>query len=181
MRGKYEDLSGRRFGRLFVLERAGRSRHGVLRYRCHCDCGSETLSLANSLRTGRAQSCGCLNRERVRRACSKAPGESAFNNTLYKYRQQAKDRGLVFDISRSEFHALVASLCTYCGAPPQNVMKAAGGDILYNGIDRVDNDVGYVSGNVVPCCKICNIAKGRMSVEEFYRWVSKVHDRRNDV
>lgn len=40
-----------------------------------------------------------------------------------------------------------------------------------NGIDRVDNDKGYVPGNVSPCCWVCNIAKGTMSLDEWAEMV----------
>jgi hypothetical protein len=46
---------------------------------------------------------------------------------------------------------------------------------MWNGLDRVDNTLGYTEANVVPCCQICNIAKQRMSVDEFVTWISKVH------
>lgn len=178
MRGRYEDLTGKRFGRLVVQERSGSSKCHVPVYRCRCDCGNETRSLANSLRTGGARSCGCLNRERVRVKNTKAFGEAAFNNILYVYRKQAHARGLNFLLTRDEFRALVVSECHYCGTSPRNVMKATGGNFTYNGIDRTNNSEGYRLGNVVSCCRTCNIAKGTMSVAEFFSWVNRVHQRR---
>jgi len=56
--GNFIDLTGRRFGRLKVIERNGtRNRQSL--WRCICDCGRETLSLSNSLRDGKSTSCGC--------------------------------------------------------------------------------------------------------------------------
>ena len=37
----------------------------------------------------------------------------------------------------------------------------------YNGIDRKDNALGYVEGNVVSCCKFCQYAKRDLPYEEF--------------
>lgn len=75
-RGKFRDLTGERFGRLRVLERAGSYRPGGARYsarseplwRCLCDpalggCGEETLVIAHSLTRGETKSCGCLRQE----------------------------------------------------------------------------------------------------------------------
>jgi len=31
-----------------------------------------------------------------------------------------------------------------------------------SGIDRLDNKLGYISGNCVPCCTLCNSKKGRL-------------------
>lgn len=63
---KFEDLSGKRFGRLIVLERAENGRtcgKAVTRWVCICDCGNKIITEGHSLRRGRTKSCGCLNRE----------------------------------------------------------------------------------------------------------------------
>ncbi len=49
-----------RFGRLVVLEPAGRSRAGNAKWLCRCDCGSETIARSGNLRQGTTNSCGCL-------------------------------------------------------------------------------------------------------------------------
>ena len=56
-----KDLAGQRFGRLVVLHRAGKSRHGQTLWRCRCDCGRETKVMTGNL--GRTKACGCLHRE----------------------------------------------------------------------------------------------------------------------
>ena len=53
-----QDLAGRRFGMLTVLEYAGK-RDGMHRWRCRCDCGRETVVGQTLLRSGRTKSCGC--------------------------------------------------------------------------------------------------------------------------
>ena len=55
------DLSGSRFGRLAVVERAPNDGRRTM-WRCRCDCGAETVVAANHLRSGRTASCGCLRR-----------------------------------------------------------------------------------------------------------------------
>ena len=44
---------------------------------------------------------------------------------------------------------------------------------LHNGIDRIDNNIGYESKNVVSCCKICNYAKSNMNYKDFILWIQK--------
>jgi hypothetical protein len=56
------DLTGKRFGRLVVIEDIGH-RGGVYYWRCRCDCGTERITRGNSLTIGRTKSCGCLHRE----------------------------------------------------------------------------------------------------------------------
>lgn len=59
------DLTGQKFGRLLVLERAENSGRRVM-WCCLCDCGKETIVRADHLRSGAIQSCGCLQREASR-------------------------------------------------------------------------------------------------------------------
>lgn len=63
----FKDITGRTFGRLFVIERTEqRSPEGLLIWRCKCSCGNEHLtSTTQLLRTKNpTTSCGCLRMER---------------------------------------------------------------------------------------------------------------------
>lgn len=63
------DMTGRKYGRLTVLERVGYSGDGQHRpvWRCLCDCGNEAIVLGANLRSGMTRSCGCLRREKAGR------------------------------------------------------------------------------------------------------------------
>lgn len=67
---KMNDLTGRRFGRVVVIGRAGSSSGRISIWRCRCDCGTEFNAYANNLKSGRTRSCGCLkaesNRHRIK-------------------------------------------------------------------------------------------------------------------
>jgi len=56
------DLTGQHFGRLTVLERAGRIGTNAA-WRCRCECGKEIIVASNNLKRGMVQSCGCLQSE----------------------------------------------------------------------------------------------------------------------
>jgi hypothetical protein len=56
------DFSGRRFGRLRVIELHERDTRGVAHYRCLCDCGGATFVRSDNLTRGVTRSCGCLRR-----------------------------------------------------------------------------------------------------------------------
>lgn len=65
-----EDLTGKKFGRLTVLEQAedyvnpsNKKRHA--RWRCRCECGNKTIVTGSQLKSGKTKSCGCLNREKI--------------------------------------------------------------------------------------------------------------------
>lgn len=55
-----KDLTGQRFGRLVVLEQAGRSKNRHVMWLCQCECGKQKVIMANHLQSGRTKSCGCF-------------------------------------------------------------------------------------------------------------------------
>lgn len=59
--GRLIDLTGKRYGRLVVLERCETVKHGDhVKWLCQCDCGNMAKVRSNSLRFGNTLSCGCL-------------------------------------------------------------------------------------------------------------------------
>lgn len=65
--GKLIDLSGQRFGRLTVIERASNGNCKQTRWLCRCDCGEMRVVQASALKNGTARSCGCLHKDIVTR------------------------------------------------------------------------------------------------------------------
>lgn len=57
MKCNFKDLTGKKFGRLKVLRRAGTNKHGRATWLCKCKCGSEKIIDGGSLRCGHAHSC----------------------------------------------------------------------------------------------------------------------------
>jgi hypothetical protein len=62
------NLVGHRFGRLTVVASAPSSAQGRARWRCHCDCGAESVVLGKKLLSGTQKSCGCFRAEVLRSA-----------------------------------------------------------------------------------------------------------------
>lgn len=58
-------VKGNRYGRLFVLNEAGRTRRGAVTWHCLCDCGQRRVIAGSDLRRGHTTSCGCAQREAV--------------------------------------------------------------------------------------------------------------------
>lgn len=52
-------------------------------------------------------------------------------------------------------------------------------ELVANGIDRKDSNVGYIFENCVTCCSTCNRAKGKLTEEEFVSMCQKVVLHRN--
>ena len=56
---EFQDLTGQRFGRWTVIERAPNGNHRQTRWWCRCDCGTIKPVQSQHLREGRSVSCGC--------------------------------------------------------------------------------------------------------------------------
>ena len=64
--GQLKDLTGQRFGRLTVLERAERNDGHSTWWVCKCDCGNIKEIRSSCLVKGSTKSCGCYNRDKAR-------------------------------------------------------------------------------------------------------------------
>lgn len=84
-------------------------------------------------------------------------------SSFASYRRRAKKKGLAFALTEDKFNDLRAKPCVYC--------KLKTGT---NGVDRIDNKLGYVKGNVQTCCKECNYMKKDLSDAEFRAHLAKV-------
>ena len=89
------DLTGQRFGRLVVLERAEdnitKSGKKVKCWKCLCDCGNKKIVRQGGLRNGHTQSCGCLHKEIVG-SLNRTHGLSANCGRLYPLWKSIKYR-----------------------------------------------------------------------------------------
>ena len=56
---KVIDMTGQRWGKLVVLERAENDPYGKAQWLCQCDCGNQKIIAGASLRKGVTISCGC--------------------------------------------------------------------------------------------------------------------------
>jgi hypothetical protein len=142
---------GRRFGRLFVLDRAENRGHRA-RFRCKCDCGEIKVVLAGSLRSGGSRSCGCLRKEVAKQRAtthgegSKKKGVSpeyrawgnmiqrCCNKKLPNFEYYGGRGILVAKIFRKSFEAFLLEIGKRPG-PGYSV-------------GRIENNLGYAPGNI---------------------------------
>ena len=75
----------------------------------------------------------------------------------------AKIRKHEVGITLEEFSRITSTPCGYCGESKKRI-----------GVDRIDNSKGYIKGNIVAACKICNYMKRSYSIEEFLNHVKKI-------
>jgi len=174
--GAKRDLTGRVFGRLTVEAESGKTNNGNYKWQCKCACGNMTLVASHQLVNGRTRSCGCLRTELNSGSNSHyyTKGETGTITQVFKrYMKGAIKRQLVFDLTLEEFTSLSGADCVYCGDPPSIGCEG----VVRNGVDRVDSSKGYVQGNVVSCCKTCNIMKHKFTAKQFIDKAIQVADK----
>lgn len=148
------------------------------RKRTYC---SAACRLLDAYETKPCGACGHLMRRKkghYRMYCSRLcysigrrleEGMAARNEVVFRYKRQAKERNLEWLLTDIMVDALFKNNCHWCGEPPSNSGKRARnyGDFRHSGIDRVDNNKGYVEGNVVSCCIVCNSMKRDFTEDVF--------------
>lgn len=157
---KSDIVIGKKFTRWLVLERApGYKNRKATYFKVLCDCGVIKFVEHASLVLNKSQSCGCLHKERLISRQTKPNNYAAIHKVFTSYRAGARQRGHLFELSKDELVKIITQNCYYCDKPPNLIKKTVGGQIHFNGIDRVDNRLGYILSNCVPCCSDCNYMK----------------------
>lgn len=109
-------------------------------------------------------------------------GEANLNAIYFSYKKSAQERGLFFDIDKELFKKITKQNCHYCGCEPNQIKsdkeRFRYGYWIHNGIDRLDDNIGYIPENIVPCCKKCNYAKQGMNEQEFLELIKKIYFHR---
>lgn len=161
---------------LFILKEIFPSPYGSKRaVLCKCICGNKKTLMLDNVKTGNTKSCGCKTSE-YKSKISLPNNKGLKNKVLYTYKKNAKDRNITFKLNFSDFDNLILSNCFYCGSVPSNKTKHHKSKkvLLYNGIDRKNNEEGYTIANCISCCKICNRAKNNSTYTEFLNWIDKI-------
>lgn len=188
-KGDFKVKPGQQFGRLTVLDEAPkRVRNRMTLVPCRCSCGEQKWVRSAHLTQGATRSCGCLLTDlkgRKRADNTKARGESGTTKLWKTYVKSARLRGVEWALNSSEFEVLLGGDCYYCGVPPRQLAYSNSptewGARYYNGIDRVDNSLGYTPQNAVSCCETCNKAKRHLSLSEFMTWVHRLAAHQSSI
>lgn len=156
MRGHLQDLTGKVFGRLTVIEQAPNpyknDNHAC--WRCICSCGKETIVPSNSLLKGNTSSCGCgsLENARAQGGVNKIHSDASYKNRyrLFTIWNNMKQR--CYNPKNPSYKNYGGRGITICKEWQNNYMSFKQW-ALNNGykpelsIDRIDNNKGYYPEN----------------------------------
>ena len=192
-------LIGSKYGRLTIL---GEYQPGVSKKKssngkaksatvlCKCDCGTIKRITLMSVIKGSTTSCGCLLRapiasdgKRIFRKLKRKRNDYNVIESIAKdiFSKRMKDNP--GDLSFEDFYFLSQQPCYYCGSGPVNEHRKYGNKnteytdgyvFKYNGLDRINSEIGYSVDNVVPCCKWCNFMKNTQSTQELFERIVKI-------
>lgn len=177
------DLANKKFGRLTVknYSHSHRQPSGQMRamWNVVCDCGKPVIISTANLTSGNTISCGCYVAELRKKGMIKTDPESMIKEHFSRYKSAARKRKKSFDLTYDQFKTICSKDCEYCGQSPKekftkvkNVVK-----IKLNGIDRVDNNLGYSIDNCVSSCGICNSMKMDRSQKEFLNKIMEIYQK----
>ena len=144
---KLQDITGQRFSRLVVLERAGRAPSGHVTWKCRCDCGNEVVAYGLSLKCGNTRSCGCIRKEQLRernRTHDLKQGNESTYNSWANMKSRCNDknnpdyhyyggRGITHDPRWADFKNFFEDM----GPKPDDSLT----------IERIDNNGNYCKEN----------------------------------
>jgi hypothetical protein len=105
------------------------------------------------------QNCNRIGIKEIRRKYNQSD-IGIFNR--YKNDSNRRYRKYEFSLTLAEFSALIHQKCHYCGISE------------CKGVDRVDNTLGYITTNCVPCCKFCNQMKMDLTIDDFIGQCTKI-------
>jgi hypothetical protein len=96
----------------------------------------------------------------------KRRGRWLMANRSSKLKYGAKTRNLAWELNKEFVREQLLGRCIYC--------NIEGTEESPNGIDRIDNSVGYTSENSKSCCSMCNQMKHSYSKEDFLNQCEKI-------
>lgn len=90
------------------------------------------------------------------------------NKTKYNsYKTSANKRNIEFLITKEDFESIILQNCYICGKNKSETHN--------NGIDRFDNNIGYLFENCRSCCGQCNFIKKDLSYKDMIDKMINIH------
>jgi len=140
-----KERTGKRYRRWTVLRFAGFGQHREARWLCRCDCGNERVVVGSELGRGRSRSCGCLQKEEVRRRQTK---HGLWDSPTWRSWNHMKDRCVnPKNIGYRYYGGRGVRVCPRWLHSFENFLEDMGKRLLGTSLDRINNNGHYEPGN----------------------------------
>lgn len=149
----YDDITGRRFGRLTAIVYVGKNKHNRALWKCRCDCGSIKIVMVRHLKTSRIVSCGCYRVEQVKKAHMKHGLSRTRLYGAYQTRKRREFSKQVDSFWSATLEFLLFKIfpaCVLCGSTL---------NLEIDHVHPISRGGGLRPGNVVILCRHCNRSK----------------------
>lgn len=188
-----KDLTNKKFNRFTCLKPAGKTRARLIIWECICDCGKIKHISSDKLRKGSTKSCGCLKNENLKnnggRNSKRWKGYEDLSLSVFsRLKGGAKLRGHSFELSMEYLWKLFEKQKMKCALSNQRIYMPVHSrpndnrldkkDFMAS-LDRVDNNLGYIEGNVRWVCKELNYMKHTMTDKSFLSFIKQVYEHNN--
>lgn len=139
------------------------SGHEYLRSNCRkCEHKREKAMPSHKERSKRT-----VRNQGRRRKEERKDSSSIYKHIYYDARRSDKRHGRKNDLELEFIRAKVAGECQYCGESEIRMT-----------LDRIDNSLGHLKDNVVPCCIRCNYIRGNIPYDAWLKMVPGVREAR---
>ena len=170
----------KKFGKLTIIEKCGKSSSGHSIFLCKCDCGNEKICKLNELKIGSRKSCGCASFQTISRLTWKLCGE--INRSHWtRIKSGAIYHKKEFDITPEYIWGLFQKQNAKCSISGLDLYFAKDYKEFKQGkttasLDRINSSKGYIKGNVQWVHKMVNYMKQDYSQEYFLNMCKKISD-----
>ena len=172
-KSRLNNIIGNKYNKWEVLEYVGNKK-----YKCRCTCGLIKNIFRSTLINGDSKGCRKCNSRKT--YC----GDISMNR-FYHIKRGARIRNIVFDISVEYIWRLFLKQNKQCALTGLPIMFAdtcrEDKYMVTASLDRIDNEKGYVEGNVQWLHKDINIMKQKFTQEKFIQYcnmISQKHPRK---
>jgi hypothetical protein len=112
------DLTSKKFTRLLVKEKVGKTQSGQYKYKCLCDCGNIIIVAGGYLKSGHTKSCGCYSRDMARTRLYKHGRSDKSRQDYYDYHREIHIKRK-YGLSMDEYNSMIeaqdgkCAICNY--------------------------------------------------------------------
>lgn len=138
---KVKDITLQKFGRLLALRYVGNDKYGNALWECRCECGAVKVFVGHTMRAGKTQSCGCLERDHPNSRTHGQTGTPA-------HRSYVAAKARCSNPSRHAWEHYGGRGIRFCFTSFDEFYRELGPRPEGMTLDRINQDGNYESGNV---------------------------------